>query len=111
MSAQDRPFTTSITLDPTPVENTSFFCEALACFLSRLDNGLDSVVGVVLSPENKLAPEFEVLLVPPKLKVDGKSAADDIIDNDIILLWADERRVITGADILGRLMRGITYRD
>ncbi len=34
---------------------------------------------------------------------------DDVIDHDIILLWtADERRVITGADILGRLLRGIS---
>ncbi len=32
---------------------------------------------------------------------------DDVIDNDIILLWSDVKRVITGADILGRLLRGI----
>ena len=28
-------------------------------------------------------------------------------EKDVILLWGEERRVITGADILGRLMRGI----
>lgn len=33
---------------------------------------------------------------------------DDVIDQDIILVWGDEKRIITGADILGRLMRGIT---
>lgn len=32
---------------------------------------------------------------------------DDVIDADIILLWGKQKRVITGADILGRLMRGI----
>ncbi len=32
---------------------------------------------------------------------------DDIIEDDIILLWGDERRVVTGTDILGRLLRGI----
>jgi hypothetical protein len=33
---------------------------------------------------------------------------DDVIDDDLILVWApDERRIITGADILGRLLRGI----
>jgi len=49
--------------------------------------------------------------VIPKLKVKPERAADDVIDDDLILLWASERRVITGADILGRLLRGITLRD
>ena len=45
------------------------------------------------------------------LKVYPKSTVDDVIDNDLILLWAEEKRVITGADILGRLLRGIALRD
>ncbi len=37
---------------------------------------------------------------------------DDVIDNDLILVWSNkEKRVITGADILGRLLRGIAIRD
>lgn len=33
---------------------------------------------------------------------------DDIIDQDVILIWGQkEKRVITGADILGRLLKGI----
>jgi hypothetical protein len=33
---------------------------------------------------------------------------DDIIDRDVILIWCGkEKRVITGADILGRLLKGI----
>ena len=32
---------------------------------------------------------------------------DEDIKHDIILLWGEQRRVITGADILGRLLRGI----
>lgn len=34
---------------------------------------------------------------------------DDIIDDDVILLWGKQRRVITGTDILGRLLRGIAH--
>ncbi len=35
--------------------------------------------------------------------------SDAVIDNDIVLLWTPkDRRVITGADLLGRLLRGIT---
>ncbi len=30
---------------------------------------------------------------------------------DIILLWAPQKRIITGADILGRLLRGIAARE
>jgi len=36
--------------------------------------------------------------------------SDDIIDQDIILVWAEEKRIITGSDILGRLLRGIAVR-
>ena len=43
----------------------------------------------------------------PLLRVQPEHAEDDVIDKDIILLWGDEKRVITGADILGRLLRGI----
>ncbi len=43
----------------------------------------------------------------PGLQVHPEHVEDDVIDKDIILVWGDERRIITGADILGRLMRGI----
>jgi metal transporter CNNM len=46
-----------------------------------------------------------------KLEVKPIHEADDVIDKDIILLWDEsDRRVITGADILGRLLRGIVTR-
>ncbi|NQU03822.1 MAG: DUF21 domain-containing protein [Syntrophaceae bacterium] len=32
---------------------------------------------------------------------------DNVIDNDIILFWGDNKKVITGADILGGLLRAI----
>ena len=36
---------------------------------------------------------------------------DDVIDHDLIVFWTDDdRRIITGADILGRLLRGISRR-
>ena len=46
-----------------------------------------------------------------RLKVYPKSAVDDVIHDDMILVWSKEKRVITGADILGRLLRGIALRD
>lgn len=45
-----------------------------------------------------------------KLRVQPETIGDDVIDEDVILVWGDEKRVITGADILGRLMRGIVTR-
>jgi len=48
--------------------------------------------------------------VLPRLKVYPKSSVDDVIVEDLILIWSREKRVITGADILGRLLRGITLR-
>jgi len=46
-----------------------------------------------------------------RLKVDSGSPVDDVIDRDLILIWSNEKRVITGADILGRLLRGIAIRN
>ena len=45
--------------------------------------------------------------VIPKLKVHPERSGDDVIDEDIIIFWGDQKRIITGSDILGRLMRGI----
>jgi metal transporter CNNM len=36
---------------------------------------------------------------------------DDVIDQDLILIWGQQRRIITGADLLGRLLRGIVTRE
>lgn len=49
--------------------------------------------------------------VVSRLKVYPKSEVDDVVDDDLILIWSEEKRVITGADILGRLLRGIALRD
>jgi metal transporter CNNM len=45
------------------------------------------------------------------LKVSPERPDDDVVDNDLILVWGTQRRIITGADLLGRLLRGITIRD
>ncbi|MDR4505106.1 MAG: DUF21 domain-containing protein [Candidatus Scalindua sp.] len=52
-------------------------------------------------------PHIELGNVILKLRVRPERAGDDVIDHDVILVWCDEKRVITGADILGRLLRGI----
>lgn len=49
----------------------------------------------------------EVIL---KLKVQAEHAEDDVVDNDLILFWGKQKRILTGADILGRLLRGIVKR-
>ncbi len=46
-----------------------------------------------------------------RLRVQPEHEGDDVIDKDIILVWSDEKRIITGADLLGRLLRGISKRD
>ncbi len=45
--------------------------------------------------------------VIPRFKVNPEHGQDDVIDQDIILLWAKKKKIITGSDILGRLLRGI----
>jgi len=50
----------------------------------------------------------EVIL---KFKVRARNKEDDVVDNDIILFWGKEKKILTGADILGRLLRGIVERE
>ena len=45
------------------------------------------------------------------MKVKPEHPEDDVIDNDLILVWGKERRIITGADLLGRLLRGIAGKE
>jgi metal transporter CNNM len=57
---------------------------------------------VITDPEANLGTALR------RLKVNPEHAEDDVIDDDIVIYWTqDERRIITGADILGRLLRGI----
>lgn len=47
-----------------------------------------------------------------RLKVHPERLGDDVIDEDIILFWGErERRIITGSDVLGRLLRGIAQQE
>lgn len=55
-------------------------------------------------------PQIRMGNVIWQMKVRPETAEDDVIDHDVVLLWSDEKRVITGADILGRLLRGIVTR-
>jgi metal transporter CNNM len=57
------------------------------------------------------APNTLLGKVLSSFRVYPKSAVDDVVENDLVLIWSDEKRVITGADILGRLLRGIALRD
>ena len=41
-----------------------------------------------------------------RMRVKPEHPEDDVIDNDLILVWGHEKRIITGADLLGRLLRG-----
>lgn len=43
-----------------------------------------------------------------RLMTSGSEKGEDVIEHDLVLVWAEQRRVITGSDILGRLLRGIT---
>ncbi len=56
-------------------------------------------------------PELPLGQVLNELRVQPQRPGDDVIDHDVILLWGEHRRVITGADLLGRLLRGIAVVD
>lgn len=53
-------------------------------------------------------PNYPLGKVIEKWKVKPESPGDDVIDEDLALLWTDQsKKIISGSDILGRLMREI----
>jgi hypothetical protein len=53
-------------------------------------------------------PETPLGEVIGQLRVQPEHPSDDVIDFDVILLWGEkQKRIITGSDLLGRLLRGI----
>jgi Cyclin M transmembrane N-terminal domain len=56
---------------------------------------------VVRDPKARLGDVIGLLKVVPE------DANDDVIEHDLILVWHKPRRIITGSDLLGRLLRGI----
>jgi hypothetical protein len=42
-----------------------------------------------------------------RMKVAPERPDDDVIDHNLVLVWGAQRRIITGADLLGRLLRDI----
>lgn len=56
---------------------------------------------VVKSPKTRLERVIR------QFKVYPQEPEDDVIDQDLILYWNEEKRIVTGSDILGRLLRGI----
>ncbi len=57
---------------------------------------------IIITDENM--PLGDVL---ERLKLGRTVTCEETIDHDLILLWSNQRRIITGADILGRLLKGI----
>ena len=45
------------------------------------------------------------------MKVTVEHPGDDVVDDDLILVWGEQKRIITGADLLGRLLRGIATQE
>jgi metal transporter CNNM len=46
-----------------------------------------------------------------RMRVKPEHPEDDVIDNDLILVWGKQKRIITGSDLLGRLLRGISLKE
>lgn len=56
-------------------------------------------------------PETPLDQVLGQFVVESNDRNDNVVDQDVVLYWtADEKRIITGADIFGRLLRGIAKR-
>jgi len=93
-------------LNPSYVMDADGFLRA-AMFDSKQPNPMDYIHKPIIISDNnmKLGDIIHLLNFTPEHN------EDDVIDNDVILLWSDVKHVITGADILGRLLRGIVKKQ
>lgn len=49
---------------------------------------------------------LEAVLTALRGRAVADSADDDVIDRDVVLIWGADKRILTGADLLGSLLRG-----
>ena len=57
-------------------------------------------------------PGLPLESVLDKMVVEAENSQDRIVDRDVILLWTEgHRRIVAGADVLGRLLQGIAQRE
>ena len=57
-------------------------------------------------------PGLPLESVLDKMVVEAENSHDRIVDRDVILLWTEgHRRIVAGADVLGRLLQGIAQRE
>jgi CBS domain containing-hemolysin-like protein len=88
--------------EPKATLNTSSFMQAALFGISPLNPSLYCHRPIIVKDEHVTLGE-----VIPTLEIQSERSDDDVIDKDIILFWGSQKRIITGSDILGRLMRGI----
>ena len=44
--------------------------------------------------------------------VEADDQTDNVVDQDVVIFWSEgEKRILTGADIFGHLLRGIAKRE
>ena len=60
---------------------------------------------IVRDPKARLGDVIGLMKVVPE------EPGDDVIEHDIILVWHQQKRIITGSDLLGRLLRGIAQEE
>ena len=84
----------------------TIFCAILSSIQCRLTRKSTGIVPIIIT--DMRTPLGSVI---GRMRVKPEHPEDDVIDNDLILVWGDEKRIITGADLLGRLLRGIVTRD
>ncbi|MDX1482222.1 MAG: DUF21 domain-containing protein [Woeseiaceae bacterium] len=88
---------------PQLVLNADEYLRALISDASSLDPYAHCHRPIVIDD-----PKMPLGHIIAEVKRGMDSDSDEAIDKDIVLLWtADTKKVITGADLLGRLLRGI----
>lgn len=92
--------------EPVAVLNANLFLRNVLFRQQGFDPVMYCHYPIVIRNDNTLIGN-----VLPRFRVSASSDEDNVVHNDIVLFWGKEQRVITGANILGRLLDGIVIRD
>lgn len=81
-------------------------------FQLSLENGKTNIDDYCHRPIVIRDPQATLDMALSEFVVEADDREDEIVDRDVVIYWTDDnRRIITGADILGRLLRGIAKRE
>lgn len=92
--------------EPRLVLNSDKFIRGALFYIHRFNPQVFCFKPVIIKDDS-----MSLGKIIPLLSTEKENKDEDVIEKDIIILWGKEKKVLTGSDLFGRLLRGIIKND